>query len=312
MSYIEKNIEILKTKIIPQTKKEDFDAFWKNEVEMLRKIPLEITRKELDLPYKSFTSYEITFNTHDDTIVSAYFSVPKNADGPLPCVAYFTGGGGKKAVVPHIVSTGVCCLFMDVRSQGGTTFDKAQYKMGDDYRGALMTHDVLYKESFYMKNIYLDAVRAIDTIASLPEVDAEKIVTYGGSQGGALSIASAALSNKVLKAYPAVPSFCCLVGRVEAGSGVFSATKKYLLDHPENTDIVFDTLSYFDINNMVSLLKTPVDFALGMIDEICIPEFVYSPYHHTTAPKQLFMYPFTPHCIPKSFELHALTEFSKL
>lgn len=313
MSYIEEKEKVLKNKIIPQTKKDDFEAFWQSEVSALREIPLEITRTKLDLPYKTFTSYEITFNTHDDTVVSAYFSVPNGIEGPLPCVAYFTGGGGRKTIMPHIVSTGVCCFFMDVRSQSGKTFDLAKYKMGDDYRGALMTHDVLYKESFYMKNIYLDATRAIDTIASLPEVNHEKIVAYGASQGGALSIVATALSGKVLKAYPVVPSYCCLPQRVEAGSGVFEATKKYLQENPFDTDKVFDTLSYFDINNMVSLLKTPVDFALGLADPICIPEFVYSPYYYTASKeKQIFFYPFTPHCIPKDFELYALTEFSDL
>ena len=70
--------------------------------------------------------------------------------------------------------------------------------MGDTC-GGLMTRDVIYKESFYMRNIYLDAVRAIDVISTFPEVDENKIVSYGASQGGALAIVSSALSGKVIK-----------------------------------------------------------------------------------------------------------------
>ena len=53
MSYIEEKEKALKNKIIPQTKKDDFEAFWQSEVSALREIPLEITRTKLDLPYKT-------------------------------------------------------------------------------------------------------------------------------------------------------------------------------------------------------------------------------------------------------------------
>jgi len=42
----------LETKILPQTKKADFEAFWSAQVEALRKVPLEYTREKLDLPYE--------------------------------------------------------------------------------------------------------------------------------------------------------------------------------------------------------------------------------------------------------------------
>ncbi len=163
----------------------------------------------------------ISFNTHDKTIVNAYFCVPKHKEGEkLPCVAVYQSGGGTDGIFTDIVATGVCTFCMDVRSQGGYTYDKAEYDVMDDYRGALMNDNILNKENFYMRNIYLDAVRCIDVIATLPEVDPEKIVSYGGSQGGALTIVSGAFNGKVKKVYPAIVSFCCLEQRVEAGSGV--------------------------------------------------------------------------------------------
>ena len=36
---------------------------------------------------------------------------------------------------------------------------------------------------------------------------------------------------------------------------VFDATKKFLRKRPELTDGVFDTVTYFDVNNMASLLQ---------------------------------------------------------
>ena len=200
MYYEQQKAAELEKKVIPQTKKADFEEFWKTQVEALRKIPLQYTREKLDLPYeKTFLSYKITYNTHDDTMVDAYFSCPVNSEGKkLPCVVRYHGGSGHKEIYADIVATGVCCLAIDVRSQGGTTVDKAVYHSGDR-NGGLMTRGVLDKNEFYMRNIYLDAVRAVDLAAILPEVDPERIVTYGGSQGGALSIVASALSGRSKK-----------------------------------------------------------------------------------------------------------------
>ncbi len=313
MSYIKAREKELKEMITPQNMNEDFESFWVSEVEKMRAVPLKVERKKLKTPYdKIFNTYEIVYNTHDNTIVHAYFSCPVKKDTEkLPCVSYYHGGNGSKDIHFDILSTGVCCFAIDVRSQGGTTIDKADYKMGD-MRGGLMTRDVLYKESFYMRNIYLDAVRAIDVIASLAEVDENKIVAYGASQGGALSIVASALSGKVKKSYVAVTSYSCLKKRVELGTGIFNALNQFLTKYPEHTDAVFDTLSYFDMNNMVSLLKAPTSFMVGLSDPICLPHFVYSVYSHAPCEKDVMLVPFAPHIIAESYRDYVFNEFANL
>lgn len=317
MHYEQQKTAELEKRVISQTKKGDFEEFWNTQVEALRKIPLQYTREKLDLPYeKTFLSYKITYNTHDDTMVDAYFSCPVNGAGKkLPCVVYYHGGSGHKEIYADIVATGVCCFAIDVRSQGGTTIDKAVYSSGDQ-NGGLMTRGVLDKNAFYMKNIFLDAVRAVDVAADLPEVDPERIVTYGASQGGALSIAASTLSGKSKKCFTVVTSYSCIHRRVESSerskSGIFESTHRFLRDYPEYTDAVMDTLTYFDVNNLVSMLKVPISFCLGLADPICIPEYVYSAYAHVPGEKELHMYPFVPHAIPEQYKLIAYREFAAL
>lgn len=312
MGYISDREEQLKKNVYPQTKRADFDAFWKRSVEELRSVPLEVRRKKVETPYdKTMTTYEITFNTHDDTWGRAWFSCPNGAKGKPPCVARFHGGSMKGEIYPDVVATGVCCFTMDVRSQGGRVMDKANYRTGD-YNGGLMTRGVLDKNDFYMRNIYLDAVRVMDVIAELEEVDPERIVTLGGSQGGALSIVASALSGRSRKCYTFVASYNILHKRVELGSGIFKSTHEFLKVYPEHTDAVMETVSYFDVNNLVSLLKVPTSFCIGLADQICLPEFVYSVYTHAECEKELMMVPFCPHCYPDPYKAFVEFELAKL
>ncbi|MBQ2741444.1 MAG: acetylxylan esterase [Oscillospiraceae bacterium] len=312
MKYEERFEESLKKKIFPQTNNQDFEAFWRKEIEQLRQKPVEITRKKLELPYdKTFTTYEIKFNTHDETVVDAFFSVPNDGKEKHPCVIVYHGGGERKEIFADILATGACCFAMDVRSQGGTTVDKANYTSGD-MLGGIMTRGILDKREFYMKNIYLDAIRAVDVVETLPEVDPERIVTYGASQGGALSITASALSRKVKKCYTAVTSYCCIPQRVYSATGVFASTHSFLRTYPEYTDTAMDTLSYFDMNNMVSLLSVPSLFCVALADKICLPEYVYSAYAHAECEKELLLVPFAPHCIPECFKMQAYSEFADL
>ncbi len=312
MDYIAEKETILKTKIYPQNKQDDFESFWKDTVAQLRAVPLQIRRQKLSTPYdKTFSTYLIEYSTHDDTWVKAYFSCPKGATEKLPCVAVFHGGLQKKEIYPDIVATGVCCFAIDVRGQGGETLDKGVYHSGD-YNGGFMTRGVLDKNEFYMKNIYLDAVRAMDVITQLKEVDPARIVTFGGSQGGAMSIVASALSGHSRKCYTYVTSYCCLKRRIELGTGVFKSVHGFLETYPNYTDTVMDTVSYFDINNLVSLLSAPAAFCLGLADPICIPEFVYSAYSHATCEKTMTMVPFAPHITPDPYKNFAYGEFADL
>jgi len=313
MKYSDDHETALKSNIIAQTMNDDFTAFWETQIAALRAIPVEFQREKLDFPYeKAFTTYRISFNTHDQTVVEALFSVPSGHEGEkLPCVAYFHGGGGKKRIYPEVVSTGVCCFAIDVRSQGGTTVDKGIYELGDSM-GSLMSREITNRDRFYMKNIYLDAVRAMDVITMLPEVDPSRIVTFGQSQGGALSVVASAFSGHSKKCYVSEPSYCCLHKRLDLGSGVFGAAKDFLRRYPEHTDAALDTLTYFDINNIVSFLKVPTDFCLALADPVCLPEFVYSAYAHVNAPKQIHIYPFVPHYTPEDYDLFVHREYSAL
>jgi len=59
------------------------------------------------------------------------------------------------------------------------------------------TYDLDDRDLYYYKRVYLGCVRAIDFIFSLTEFDGKTLAVTGGSQGGALSMVTAGLDNRV-------------------------------------------------------------------------------------------------------------------
>ena len=73
----------------------------------------------------------------------------------------------------------------------------------------VMTRGIASPETYYYRRLYVDAVRAVETAATLPGVDPRRLVVAGQSQGGALALAAAALLPDVVRLCHADVPFLC-------------------------------------------------------------------------------------------------------
>ena len=54
MNYINEKEENLKKRVIPQTKKPDFEEFWQRQVEFLRSVPIKYTKTKMKTPWDMY------------------------------------------------------------------------------------------------------------------------------------------------------------------------------------------------------------------------------------------------------------------
>ncbi|MGC4056431.1 MAG: acetylxylan esterase [Paludibaculum sp.] len=82
---------------------------------------------------------------------------------------------------------------------------------------------------YYFRRVYLGCVRANDYLTSLPKWDGEHLVVTGGSQGGALSIVTAALDPRVKGLAAYYPALSDVTGYLQNRAGgwphMFRATE---------------------------------------------------------------------------------------
>jgi cephalosporin-C deacetylase-like acetyl esterase len=119
----------------------------------------------------------------------------------------------------------------------------------------------------------MDCIRAVDFLFSREEVDKTRVAVEGGSQGGALSFATAALDNqRISLCVPAVPFLSDFRDYVRLAGWPTGELMQYMASRPDLAEEdVFRTLSYIDIKNLAPWIKSPVLMSVGLRDVTCPP-----------------------------------------
>jgi cephalosporin-C deacetylase len=165
-----------------------------------------------------------------------------------------------------------------------------QYNPG--YPG-LLVDNILDRNTYAYRGFYVDAARGLDFLLSRREVDARRIGVHGSSQGGALTITTAALRPDAIACGAAGAPYLC--GFMDAASLTHSYPYEEINDYlrlfPEREPAVRSTLNYFDGINFAPRIRCPMLINLGLRDDVCPPETGYAMYDALTCPKVLHTYP---------------------
>jgi cephalosporin-C deacetylase len=255
----------------------DFDAFWQNTLFETRSHALEPSFEAVDYGLSTVESFDVTFSGFGGQRIKAWLMLPRQRSGALPCVVEFIGyGGGRGVPLERLLysSAGFAHLVMDTRGQGsswskGDTPDPESDGSNPQHPG-FMTRGVLRPETYYYRRVFTDAVRAVETARAHPAVDATRIVVTGGSQGGGISIAAAALDSSVRALMPDVPFLCHYRRATElVGTHPYGEISNFLKIHRDKLEAVFATLSYFDGANFAPRTSSSAFYSVGLMDDIC-------------------------------------------
>jgi cephalosporin-C deacetylase-like acetyl esterase len=140
-------------------------------------------------------------------------------------------------------------------------------------------------------------IRANDFLTSLAQYDGSTLGVTGGSQGGALSIVTAALDPRVkfLAAYyPALSDLTgFMIGRAGGWPHLFNKGNAMQISIADK----LKTSAYYDVVNFAKMLKVPGKYSWGFNDETCPPTSMYAAYNVISAPKTLFLAQETGHWV---------------
>lgn len=281
-------------KISPTTRvADDFWTFWNAEKEKNSKIPLD-TRMVL-LPEKcteKVNVYEVNVqNFQTGFRLYGIACIPK-AEGKYPALLRVPGagvrpyGGDIKNAEKGYITFEMGIHGIPVTMPQGV-YDNLRYGALSNYS----TSNWDNRDNVYYRRVYLGCVRAIDYIFSLPSFDQKNLVVHGGSQGGALSIVTAALDDRVTGAISFYPALADMNGYLYDRAGGWPHFFRNIKDEKCILDQKEKTVRYYDVVNFARNVKVPVFFAFGYNDMVCPPTTSYAVYNVLDVEKTLHVVP---------------------
>ena len=286
-------------KIMPtQTEPADFDKFWQSGKAELAGIPIEPRLTLLpDACTDKVNVYHVSFRTVGPNWTSVPARIygilcePK-APGHYPAILRVPGAGirpyfGDKG----LAARGVITLEIGVH---GIPVNMPQDVYDVLFAGALNSYwlfNLDNKDTFYYRRIYLSCIRANDFLVGREMWDGKNLLVMGASQGGQLSIVTAALDSRVTGLCATHPAFCDvsgdLHGRASGWPHPFQPDASTGQQSTNATPAKIATTTYYDTVNFARRLKVPGYYTWGYNDDVCPPTSTYAAYNIITAPKEL-------------------------
>jgi len=281
------------------------DQWWAGRLAAARELarPVELSRHEPDL-YGPVEVYDAALPGAGGDRIRAWYLKPAGAGETPKIVVKFIGyGGGRGAPSEHMLlpALGYAVLVMDSRGQGGrwtsgATGDGSQWPENSQ----VMTRGITSPEDYYYTRMFTDAALAVD--AALELSGGQAVAVSGASQGGGLALAAAALrAADVAVCHADVPFLCDIQrGITLAPHAPYTEVPEFLAENVALVNAALDTLRYIDCALLARRITARCLLSVGLMDVICPPSTVFAAYNEITADKDIAVYPYSGHSVPRA------------
>ena len=277
---------------------DDFDDYWKRALKEMESVDAIFEMKPTNLNLKNQESFEIWFTGVGNARIYCRYMRPVGAKN-APVIFKPHGYGGRCESWYDMlswISQGYCVMAIDARGQGGRSQDTLQI-VGNTLRGHIIRGlDNENPDDLYYRQVFLDMAQIVRIAETFEEVDKNRMYALGGSQGGGLAIACAALSpqiKKVVAYYPFLSDYKYAYLNIESATAFDELSEYFRMFDPrqENVEKVFQKLAYIDIQNLAKYVKADVIMASGMRDSAVPVMTQFAMFNKLKTNKKYYLYP---------------------
>lgn len=295
-----------KTKTNPGLKQ-----YWADALDELKTVAPDFKMHKVDsLSVGLRDGYVVEMRSLGNLVIRGYYFVPRTA-GKHAVVMQVPGYGyGFQNLKSFLDSKeNVAELALCVRGHG---ISADVFNPGFGVPG-MWGYKLYSKTENAYRSIYMDCVRAVEFLRSRTEIDSTKIGVMGASQGGGLTLATAALCGNKISACAYFDPFPCdqrevinirTICRMELNSYL-----RYY-NQPCSFEEALQIQDLIDSKNLAPWITCPVFYSTGLFDDDCPSHIGFAAYNKIQATKEFKIYPNDSH-LEESNEHNEFWKFFK-
>ena len=271
----------------------DFDSFWDKSIDELKIIPLEAQSKPSKKHVKDFECFDISFKSiFKATIEGRLFIRSGNSDS-YPIIV-FHDYNAKDYYNNFKLDPAFSYLFITLRNHQHIEKIDASEKMpakGEILTPNFLAENIHDKNKYYLKGLYLDALRAIDFLRLNKKINCSSIAVIGRGLGSACAVFAAAYSKRISIISLDAPALCYLSFSQNHSKSDISTEINRGIASQKDKSAVKKNLTYFDSLNFADKISVPFQMIVGLKDSQNPPQAAFALFNHVIADKTAEVYP---------------------
>lgn len=277
----------------------DFDEYWDASLEEMKNTEANFEMIPCKYNFGSVEAYDIFWTGVNGARIHGKLVKPKDVANPMTCVIEPHGYSGCSRDffwLMQYAAMGWVGVSLDCRGQSGLSEDVGGVK-GTTFHGTmvrgLMDED---PKKMMMRDVYLDHAQLAGILMEQSFVDETKVYVCGGSQGGGLSAAMAALEPRIAKAAIQMPFLTDYkrVWDIDLAKDAYQEIKDFFRNYDplhEKEDYVWTRLGYIDVHFLAPRIKAKVIMCTGLLDTVCPPSTQFAIYNNIKSEKKVLFWP---------------------
>lgn len=250
--------------------------------------------KLADLGNSSKDVYKVEFTSLENIRITGFMFVPKK-EGRFPAILHVPGYGQAYTSGSFSSNTEDVIEFA-VAIRGQSPSNKV-INPGFGLVG-LAGYKIDNPRTYIYRGAYMDCLRALDILRSFSKTDSSRVAVMGGSQGGGLSLATAALAGNKVKACVTLCPFLSDLAHHGIVREVWHREKLYFSEaYKCEMETIDNTLRYVDVKNMASWITAKVFFASALFDDDCPSHVGFATFNKINSEKRYKIYPNDGHMV---------------
>jgi cephalosporin-C deacetylase len=296
----------------------NFDAFWDRGVDEMKALDPEVELEPAEFETSFADCFHLRFTGVGGARLHAKYLRPKLFSGPKPALLMFhgysscSGDWGDKL---GYVAQGMAVAALDIRGQGGHSEDVGGVS-GTTLCGHIIRGLDDTPEKLLFRQIFLDTAQLAKVVMNMAEVDESHVAAIGGSQGGGLALACAALEPRIKLAAALYPFLCDYqrVWEIDLAADAYAELREYFRHFDplhQREEEIFEKLGYIDVQHLSSRIQAEVLWGVCLMDTVCPPSTQFAAYNKIRSKKNLLIYPDYGHELPPGY-VDKVFQFLKL